>query len=216
MKPLLELAREYAKNNIDKDTYRKLRREFIHAIYSGELKIEPRKYLAPLVLPDKTGNNVVADRSQYLEEQYRNTPAIFNKSIIVLIAIACLCMVILIIALFTEINRNEPVKDIAIPPKWESLINDFIREKNWEQNNIKIFVTAWQSLSKQETDTASASPAMAKLTNAIYQRLLIEQALQNLDSPGNTGDKQRLLIELANSLQINDDRITTLEQTTRQ
>ncbi len=48
MKNLRELAREYARNNIDRESYRKSRRELIQGICAGEIEVEAHEYLAPL------------------------------------------------------------------------------------------------------------------------------------------------------------------------
>jgi formylglycine-generating enzyme required for sulfatase activity len=68
MKNLHELAREFAANVIDRDSYRKSRTELIQGICAGKIEVEAREYLAPCEpLPEdteSTRNNIITQISR--------------------------------------------------------------------------------------------------------------------------------------------------------
>ena len=68
MKNLRELAREYAQNVLDQESYHKSRRELIQGICAGEVEVETHEYLTPLEnLPeeiDDTRENIITQLSQ--------------------------------------------------------------------------------------------------------------------------------------------------------
>jgi formylglycine-generating enzyme required for sulfatase activity len=67
MKDLRKLAKECAQNVLDRDGYRKSRRELIQGICAGEIEVEVHEYLTPLEdLPeeeDETSQNIITQLS---------------------------------------------------------------------------------------------------------------------------------------------------------
>ena len=80
MKNLRELAREYAQNNIDRESYRNSRRELIQGICAGEIEVEAHEYLAPLEtfsedLDDTTENMI----TEIVQQAKKTKPAATPK-----------------------------------------------------------------------------------------------------------------------------------------
>ncbi|RKZ45080.1 MAG: hypothetical protein DRQ58_10805, partial [Gammaproteobacteria bacterium] len=66
MKDLRKLAKEYAQNVLDRDSYHKSRRELIQGICAGEIEVKVHEYLTPLEdLPnvDDTSENIITQLS---------------------------------------------------------------------------------------------------------------------------------------------------------
>jgi len=73
MKNLRELAREYAQNNIDRESYRNSRRKLIQGICAGEIEVKAHEYLTPLETfseeLDDTAENIITE----IVQQAKNT-----------------------------------------------------------------------------------------------------------------------------------------------
>jgi formylglycine-generating enzyme required for sulfatase activity len=244
MKSLRELAREYAKNVIDRESYRNSRRELIQGISAGKIEVEVHEYLAPLEIfseeLDETNENLITQitrpkqnktltpTSERPEKPQTNvepkpvpSPAepstgIFKRRNILIIvgAIIVLCILILTILLFS-ITEDKPSTTIDLPivqsSAGQALIIDFIRQKNWTQENMDVFVASWQQMSAQEQTAAFSSPEMKRLINTIYQQLLDERALLSLGDVENAVANQHMLVNFAEQLGIEDKRLKVLE-----
>ena len=242
MKDLHSLAKEYAQNVIDRDSYRKSRTELIQGICAGKIEVKTREYLAPLeVLPgdtDETRDNIITQNSRagkdtvtvpdYSTAQkpkpvqrkdtvktYPSTGENKQKNIFIAAAIIVLFCVITLLVLLLPGSKDVPPSDInnqvAQPSTGQYLIINFIQNKNWTEDNLGLFVTSWQQLSDEERTAVHASPEMKRLINAIYQQLLDERALLSLGDVENAVANQRLLINFADQLAIDDGRLTVLE-----
>jgi len=242
MKDLHSLAKEYAQNVIDRDSYRKSRSELIQGICAGKIQVKTREYLAPFeTVPDETDEtreNIKTQISRAEKDtatvpgypaaqkpepvQRQNTiktyPSSGNnkqKSIFVGAAIMVfLCAIALLILLLPDSNDVPPSdinNQVAQPSTGQYLIIDFIQKKNWTEDNLNLFVTSWQQLSDEERTAVHASPEMKRLINAIYQQLLDERALLSLGDVENAVANQRVLINFADQLAIDDARLTVLE-----
>lgn len=258
MKNLRELAKAYAQNVIDQETYRKSRRELIKSICAGETDAKKHEYLAPLqTMPDElmddTTENMItqisssggkapattasniddSSRTQRNKAKPRRTPGkktkpksapppvyispgILDRRNIVfgIGTVIVLCIVTLTILLLPNTEDKPPANDpvqIAEPSAGQLLITDFIAQKNWTQNSLAVFVASWQQLSNQEQTIASASPEMKRLINTVYQQLEAERALLSLGEVENAISNQRSLVNFAEQLGIDDDRLTVYE-----
>jgi len=137
-----------------------------------------------------------------------------KKFFIATAIIVLLCGITLLIILLPASNDVPPTdinNQVAQPSTGQILIIDFIQKKNWTQDNLDLFVTSWQQLSDEERTTVQASPEMKRLINAIYQQLLDERALLSLGDIENAVANQRILINFADQLGIDDGRLTVLE-----
>jgi formylglycine-generating enzyme required for sulfatase activity len=248
MKNLRELAKEYAHNVIDKDSYRKSRNELIKGICAGEIDVEEHEYLAPLEnypeeLDDTTENMVTqiidpAKKSQETSNKPQAKPksrpvesrpppkptpppalssGIFDQKKILIGTgiIISLCIITLIVLLFPgtddSVSKDTSSPQVALSSAGQSLIIDFIQQRNWSQENLESFTASWQQLSDQELTIASTSPEMKRLINMIYQQLLNERSLLSLGDVENAVTNQRLLVNFAEQLRIDDERFTVIE-----
>ncbi|HSR62886.1 MAG TPA: SUMF1/EgtB/PvdO family nonheme iron enzyme [Gammaproteobacteria bacterium] len=148
---------------------------------------------------------------------------IIGSAIVIII-----CSVVIVTLLLQGEEEPEPVVFEAIPPEPEvaapdtamiepaaekpdagiTLIEQFLDSKNWQTNSIEQFSAEWQKLSDAEQQAAISSPALTQLNNAIYQQLLKERALVGLAEPEKINARQEILVGLAKTVGIYDDRLT--------
>lgn len=96
--------------------------------------------------------------------------------------------------------------------KAQQLIKDFLATNNWSTQSLDQFTSDWADLSNDEVTATGESVALGQLTNAIYRQLLEEQALSGLVDDDSSLNKQRQLVEFANTLGIDDSRIQLPEE----
>ena len=73
MKNLRELAREYAQNNIDRESYRNSRRKLIQGICAGEIEVKAHEYLAPLETFSEELDDTTENMITEIVQQAKNT-----------------------------------------------------------------------------------------------------------------------------------------------
>ena len=237
MKDLRELAKEYAQGVIDKETYRKSRKELIQGICNGDIKVEPREYLAPLEiihesLDDTTENmitQIVNPKNKPPTPPSRNnkqerataspTPsssASRKQKNFFYISTACVivvCAIVLAILLFPSEESHENTDATVSPTSSEGqkLIIELIQNKNWSQENLNTFSDSWQNLSFDQREIAISSLEMKRLNSTIYQKLLDERALLSLGDVDNAVANQQKLVNFASQIGIFDERFVVVE-----
>jgi formylglycine-generating enzyme required for sulfatase activity len=210
MKNLRTLAKEYAQNVLDRNSYRKSRRELIQKICAGEIEVETHEYLTPIEnLPeiiDDTRENIItqlshpatADSDATVPDRAGSPPVkrpepspaprprliIRQKNIVIGMTIIILLSVITLTILLFPATDDSSIQitevQVAEYNSGQILITDFIQKKNWSQDNMMSFVTSWQQLSIEELTAVQTSPEMKRLTSTIYQQLLDERAVLSL------------------------------------
>ena len=145
-----------------------------------------------------------------------SSSGIFSRKniIIVTAAIIALSITALTILLFltTEDSPSSNTNHLVLQSSpGQSLIVDFIREKNWSHESLESFSTSWSQLSVQEHSATSTGPEMKRLTNTIYQQLLDERALLGLGDVENAVANQQMLVNFAEQLGIDDKRLTVVK-----
>jgi hypothetical protein len=88
----------------------------------------------------------------------------------------------------------------------ESLIADFLSEKNWSKNSLDSFIESWLALAEKERDSAKQTKRMQRMNDSIYKQFLEAKALTSIDSE-KARAKQQKLIEFASAIGINDSRL---------
>lgn len=88
----------------------------------------------------------------------------------------------------------------------ESLIADFLTQKNWSEDSLDTFLNSWSALSQEERDSAKPSKRMQRMHDSIYKQFLEEKALSSIDSE-KAALKQEKLIEFAKAIGIDDSRL---------
>ena len=89
----------------------------------------------------------------------------------------------------------------------ESLIADFLTEKNWTEDGLDKFITEWSALTYEEQDSAKQTKRMQRMHDSIYKQFLEEKALESIDSE-KAIMKQEKLIEFATAIGISDSRLS--------
>ncbi|SMN11057.1 hypothetical protein SPBRAN_1272 [uncultured Candidatus Thioglobus sp.] len=222
MKSLQELSREYSRNIIDQKTYREARGKLIQAICANEIEVIDKTYLPPLDIlatpnPSQTSDESLPKNSTTENSQVQETSSSSSKNYILLFSIIVfLCFIVFIIPFKFTSENNRKAQDLivatAIPP-WKTLITQFLQQKNWQKPHMDTFIESWENdLTETDMLVASTSPEMKRLANAIYQRLLDKRALLSLDEYADIVTDQQKLIDFAEKLQIDDERLFVIEK----
>ncbi len=88
----------------------------------------------------------------------------------------------------------------------ETLLADFLKERNWSEDSLDSFISSWSSLTNEERNTASQTKRMQRMNDSIYKQFLEEKALASIDSE-KAIMKQQKLIEFAEAIGISDSRL---------
>lgn len=93
------------------------------------------------------------------------------------------------------------------------LIRGFLQDRVWTKTRIESFLSTWQTLPVDQRQSVRDSVEMSRLANAIYKQLLSEKALSDLDNSGQAQENQKLLVNFAREMRIDDPRITLPAET---
>jgi len=99
----------------------------------------------------------------------------------------------------------------AAPTAATTLISSFLTSNNWSQPTLDKFVADWQQIPEAERSNSMSSVELGQLSNAIYKKLLEERALSGIGNPETSLEKQRLLVEFATNIGIQDQKISLPE-----
>ncbi|MEX2523333.1 MAG: hypothetical protein WD750_00090 [Gammaproteobacteria bacterium] len=109
-------------------------------------------------------------------------------------------------------NTAETTPEVATSEA-RNLVRAFLQERSWTRESIESFVSTWQTLPVDQRQAVRGSVEMSRLGNAIYKQLLAEKALSNLDDGNLALEKQKLLVNFAREMRIDDPRITMPAET---
>jgi hypothetical protein len=145
----------------------------------------------------------------------KNSPLLF-----ILVSIVIVISLILAVILFypeppkpitstkTSVVTKQP-KSAPVPTEStiaETLIADFLNQKNWNDDNLDKFIESWSALSDKEQNFSKQTKRMQRLSDSIYKQFLDAKALATIDSQ-KAISKQQKLIEFAQQIGINDSRL---------
>lgn len=150
-----------------------------------------------------------------------NTPL---KLILITTTIAALCVIVIIVLYMTA---EAPIREITSetgsasltgqdavpqgPDTGKLLIEEFLRQNNWNDDSLGQFGMQWNSLSDAERTAALAGPEKTQLANAIYRQLLEERALAGLGDVTAAIARQHTLVNFADRVGIEDARFVVQE-----
>jgi hypothetical protein len=147
-----------------------------------------------------------------------------NKSPLMFIAVSAVIVILLIIAVvlfypkppgstsIETVNESNNAKSasVAVPAATnmagESLIAEFLTQKNWTEESLDMFTNSWSALTHEEQASAKQSKRMQRMHDSIYKQFLEEKALASIDSE-KAGMKQQKLIAFATAMGISDSRL---------
>ena len=236
---LRELAKDYAKGEIDKDDYRKSRVELITAITAGKVDVKAIDFPPPLMpseeetaiteAPKRDKTEVVPSSSKKRppangSPTNQQPPAERKKTPLVFISVSAVIVISLIIVVIlfypkppgsttTETSNASDnaqaataVATASTKMAGESLIADFLTQKNWTEDSLDSFLNAWSALNQEDRDAAIPTKRMQRMHDSIYKQFLEEKALSSIDSE-KAAMKQQKLIKFANAIGIDDSRL---------
>ena len=234
---LRQLAKAYARGDLDKDSYRQKRANLLEGILAGDIPLQENVFLAPLQpKADDATYDVATDRKLPKQDStaiLANRPvspakpedAVTSKTTLLLLIAGIAGLGFILIALSVlylhsssgdeATARREGTSAMAPDTNTglggRELIASFLQKKSWTDESLATFVDDWSALPENERKAAAGSVELGQLTNAIYKQLLAEEALSGLDNGHDAMDKQRELVEFARRIGIDDPRISTPE-----
>jgi len=157
-------------------------------------------------------------------EQKSETKKTQEKSSLVFILVSAVIVLSLIVTVFlfypkppesktikttASTSKNESLATATMNKNGsgESLIANFLSEKNWGDDSLKIFLESWAGLNQEQRDSAKQSKRMKRMNDSIYKQFLEEKAFASIDSEVALVNQQKL-IDFANTLELNDERLT--------
>tara|TARA_R110002095_G_scaffold48319_1_gene42913 strand:+ start:87 stop:818 length:732 start_codon:yes stop_codon:yes gene_type:complete len=235
---LCELAKDYARGEIDKESYRKSRVELITAITTGKVVVKAIDFPPPLIPSEEEAaitETAKREKTKIVSPSPKQTPSSKGRSpkpqpttktdkkspmLFITISVAIVITLIIVVILFypkppgsttTETSNvsdmtQAPTSTVAKNMAGESLISEFLTQKNWTEDSLNAFLNAWSALSQEERDLTKSTKRMQRMNASIYKQFLEEKALSSIDSE-KAAMKQQKLIEFANAIGINDSRL---------
>ena len=239
-----ELAKDYAKGTIAKNSYRKSHAELIKGIIAGNIIVEEIDYEPPLrptnEMEEAITEGIKRDKTQIVspkqtpEPEEKPTPTVKQnttakknnkKSPYIFMLVSAALVLSLIVAVFlfypkppdSEITEISSIADSTkslsnavvaanTSSAGESLIADFLSEKNWSEDSLDHFIASWSALTDLERNAAKQTKRMQRMNDSIYKQFREGKALASIDSEKSLM-KQQKLIEFANAIGINDSRL---------
>jgi len=224
------LAREYAEGKLEKGEYRELRARLLKDIMAGKTRIESHEQgdskplsLRESVLPQPASDSGESTEAGPSSENDSENEWIHDRRNIVYAGAGGI--IILLVAVFILItNRTTPISidDIdtsaseqsavlmsEIPDTYiiEDLIERFLKKNDWSIDSREAFLENWSSLTSEEQAAALELPISNQLSNEIYERLLEQRALYKLDKSKSAIRNQKMLVNFAKEIGIDDPRI---------
>lgn len=233
---LRDLAKAYAGGKLDKAKYRASRTAYVEAVVSGSVTLlSSQDSGGPAVTTstdlntrnssDKTSMMGSAAYSRAHSNEGDAGKSGKTRTGLFIGGAALLVVVVAIVVVLTG-NKQEPsptagtasnttnsasaIADAA-PTAAITLIRTFLSSNNWSQPTLDKFVADWQQIPAADRSASMSSVELGQLSNAIYKKLLEERALSGIGNPETSLDKQRLLVEFAASIGIQDQKISLPE-----
>lgn len=237
---LRELAKDYARGEIDKESYRKSRVELITAITAGKVNVKAIDFPPPLIPSEEEAaitETAKREKTEIVSPSANRSPTpngasakhhsavkTDKKSPMLFITISAVIVItlIIVVVLFYPKPPNSTATAISNTPDitqastlyvttssnmaGESLISDFLTQKNWTEDSLDAFLNSWSTLSQEERDLIKPTKRMQRMHASIYKQFLEEKALSSIDSE-KAFMKQQKLIKFANAIGINDSRL---------
>lgn len=161
--------------------------------------------------------------SQPAPVKKQNVSASQKKSPLIFILVSSAIVLLLIIAVFlfypkppttTSVNVTASDKSATtsalansnISNEAETLLANFLRANSWHESSMNDLVQAWSNLSEENKNSVTNSKRMQRLKDAIYKQFLEAKALSSIDNE-KAMMKQKMLMEFANTIGINDSRL---------
>lgn len=218
------LAKAYSDGLIDRKQYIHERRELIDGIVAGEVEITP--YEAPQATVDPAIERTFSDGEATLEipdpdaETIPVAPAKSGRSRSTLLIIA-LGAIAAAYAGWHFSNRvgpdTSPATTITAPDAPQApnpagvLLDGFLDENTWLPQRIEGFMLAWEQEPQAAREALTDSPTMRRAADLITQQFLEEKALFELGEQDTALRKQRRLLDLADALAIENERLSRQE-----
>ena len=229
------LAKDYARGVIDKDIYRKSRTELIKGIVAGKIAVKAKDFAPPLLPTVDEDEEVITETAQKRErmevspqptpqrtaETQNKTPQKTNRLLLVYISVCVVIVLLLIIAVFLfypkppgsvsietskDLDKSEITTKTTSSMPGESLLAEFLTQRNWNGDSLDKFIDSWNALSQEDRESVKQTKRMQRMNDSIYKQFLEAKALASIDSE-KAIMKQQKLIDFAAAIGIYDSRL---------
>lgn len=110
-----------------------------------------------------------------------------------------------------DADRSQPAATVQQNKSGTELIDEFLNQRDWRDENLQQFSEKWNSLGLDEQASGLASSSSVQLTNAIYKQLLEERTWIGTGNYDAIMARQHTLVNFANGIGINDPRLKVRE-----
>ncbi len=227
-KNLRTLAKDYSEGKLNKDGYRREREKLLAGILAGTIEVEDNHHTTFL---DTSEQEHAIPKDSPQAEEHRFIPGVSRSNIFpaqnlylvggaVLVVLSAVIIVIYMLIREPEstfkvdamINTVPAITEetYIVPDTYiiEDLIQRFIQNNDWSENSRQAFLENWETLSPEEKEQALALPISNQLANLIYEQLIEQRALYQLGDRENSLINQKILVDFAWQIGIDDPRIT--------
>ncbi len=232
---LRQLAKAYANSQIDKEKYRNDRTAYVEAVIAGKLPIRPNQH-EPASL-SSTFSGLRTDfgldsagrpaASTYISTDNNGAGSANHmqpKKAGLIIGAVSLIVIIIVVVIALPANKQQQQSPVVTattasttaqadgpPSVARNLIRAFLDNNIWSQASMDNFLMEWGRLVDADRIATKNSIELGQITNAIYKKLLEEKALSGIGNPETSYEKQRILVQFASDIGIDDPRITLPE-----
>ena len=149
------LADKYATNELDRDTYRNERRQFLDAVEAGSIQLEQIRYSAVRSLSAKKKKLQV---------------------LLLFVGISIIFTISLLIGLllFKDTKKNDMQthpQTMMMTNPGISLLEDFLEENIWTKDTMDKFISSWVLLEPQQREELNTTTTMKQLIQKIEQQM---------------------------------------------
>lgn len=211
------LSRKLAAGDIDRETYRRRRRELIEAVVSGAERLVPFEEpepQQPTVFPDDDDGDTTQEiippvlKAAERVQRRRRGPRLLIAAVL-LAALAGLTWWLL--------GARPPLTPSSAPRTVPNATTDtvpsadvierFVRENSWTSASLSRLAAEWATLDADVRDALRDSDAMRRLTDGMLGELASERALVDLGDAAHALARQGELFDLARRLGLDDARL---------
>ena len=230
--PLRILARAYSDGKIEKEKYRTDRASFFEALIAGNVTLPTEEDLKERIARGDTFSDITLQKIKSAEKPATAAPKqkepeglLQNKAVLIGGGAGVLVIIIILIAVMSggdetpsqpqqasQDEQESPAVVVDAPPTpLQNHLTRFLSANRGSEANLNAFLIEWQSFSQSDQAAAMNSIEFSRLVNAISKKLLEERALAAIGNPETSYEKQRQLVEFADSIGISDQRISLPE-----
>lgn len=210
---LRELSRAYAAGTIDRESYRRARREMLRKVVAGEqplLQFRSPEPEAPTLFPyDENDGDTTQEimPSAALAASRSDPPTGRGQLVGVFIAIAVLVGVGVAAFKYFSASDAPATAQVEPAPAAANVLDDFLAARSWTASSTSALIARWDALPERTRDDLARSDTGNRLSAAVLQQLRAADALRELGEAEDALETEGQLLDLTEHLGIRNARL---------